>query len=55
MSEEIGSIVAGVPAGTVGENVRPKLQEVQEKLKVFGESWFEEVLVCWSYLGVHSG
>ncbi|CCO28411.1 Centromere/kinetochore protein zw10 homolog [Rhizoctonia solani AG-1 IB] len=44
MSEEIGSIVAGVPAGTVGENVRPKLQEVQEKLKVFGESWFEEVL-----------
>ncbi|KAF8757795.1 Centromere/kinetochore Zw10 [Rhizoctonia solani] len=28
----------------VGEGVRPKLQEVKEKLKVFGESWFEEVL-----------
>ncbi|CAE6462984.1 unnamed protein product [Rhizoctonia solani] len=44
MSEEIGRILVGVPAGAVGESVRPRLQEAQEKLKVFGESWFEEVL-----------
>ncbi|QRW17047.1 centromere/kinetochore protein zw10 [Rhizoctonia solani] len=44
MSEEINRIIAGVPPGAVGEGVRPKLQEVKEKLKVFGESWFEEVL-----------
>ncbi|KAG8692056.1 hypothetical protein FRC11_007022 [Ceratobasidium sp. 423] len=44
MSEEIGRIIAGLPKGTVGEGVRPKLREVQEKLKVFSESWFEEVL-----------
>ncbi|CUA78197.1 Sorting nexin-41 [Cryptococcus neoformans var, neoformans B-3501A] [Rhizoctonia solani] len=44
MSEEIGKIIAGVPTGAVGDGVRPKLQESQEKLKIFSESWFEEVL-----------
>ncbi|CAE6454428.1 unnamed protein product [Rhizoctonia solani] len=44
ISEEIGRIIAAVPAGAVGESVRPKLREVQEKLKVFSQSWFEEVL-----------
>ncbi|KAJ1306749.1 hypothetical protein OPQ81_007735 [Rhizoctonia solani] len=44
MSEEISRIIAGVPAGAVGEGVRPKLQEVRDKLKVFSGSWFEEVL-----------
>jgi centromere/kinetochore protein ZW10 len=50
LSEEIVRIIADVPEGPVGDAVRPKLQDTQEKLKVLGKSWFDEVLVGSSLL-----
>lgn len=45
LSEEIAHIIKGVPVGVVGDAVRPKLLDTQGKLRVMGETWFEEVLV----------
>ncbi|KAG9125143.1 hypothetical protein FRC07_008807 [Ceratobasidium sp. 392] len=44
LSEEMTHLVSDIPDGAVGDTVRPKFVEVQERLKALGESWFEDVL-----------